>query len=179
MLFRSGRTTVVGTSGSETLTTVAGSNLLVGNGGTDTYGIVSGATVVEILNGVGPSAAGGTAPGTASGTLSFLSGSVGSTNLWFERTNGAGALSATGANLRVSVLGTSQVAIVDSFFPTVGPLKPLSSFTAGGLTLDTGFANVLAAMRAYELAHTGFSAATASGTITDPTVLAAVNAAWH
>ena len=117
--------------------------------------------------------------GTASGTLSFLSGSVGSTNLWFERTNGAGALSATGANLRVSVLGTSQVAIVDSFFPTVGPLKPLSSFTAGGLTLDTGFANVLAAMRAYELAHTGFSAATASGTITDTTVLAAVNAAWH
>ena len=68
---------------------------------------------------------------SASGTLSFLSGSVGSTNLWLDRVKPTGSVSANGTDLRVTLLGTGQSVTVDNWFGGNSNLKALSAIVAG------------------------------------------------
>ena len=167
-----GSVVTVGTAVANTLTAGSAATTLIGNGGNDIYDLASNFSQATIVNGVSGN--------SASGTLVFQSGSVAITNLWFDRVNDQGAVSGSGNDLRIDVLGTTESVTVDNWFSdSIHQALAEIEVTDGLKFVDSGLNSLLSAMSSYESAHPTFNPPTAAGTITDPTVLAAVNAAWH
>jgi hypothetical protein len=169
-----GSVVVVGTSAVNTFNAGSATTTLIGNGGNDIYDLASSFTSTTIVNGLSGN--------SASGTMAFLSPSVGTTNVWFDRVNDQGVVSSTGNNLRVDVLGTNHSVVVDSWFTGGGGQQALAEIevTAGTPKfIDTGLTSLMAAMSTYETNNPSFNPMTAPSTITNSTVLSAVNAAWH
>jgi hypothetical protein len=168
-----------GTSGDDVLVAGPTATTLVGLGGADSYQVaVTGAGTVEVLNGAAPH---GASQGQPAGEL-LLGTGVADNQLWLDRVDNTGAVSASGNNLRLVVMGTSQSMRVDDWFNPVTPAAPLSDMklTDSGLKLDAAVPTLLAAMATFEANNPGFDpTAPANPTITDPGVLAAVNNSWH
>jgi len=99
---------VVGTSGNDHLLARVEKLTIIGNGGTDIYIFGAKNTSEIILNGLSSDPA-------ASGTLQFSEGLTDRT-LWFDRVDGTGAVSATGDDLRIDVLGTTRAIMIDNWF---------------------------------------------------------------
>ena len=91
--------------------------------------------------------------------------------LWFAK---------SGNNLVVDVLGTKDQVTLKNVYAAGDTYAQVSSFSAGGLTLDTQLATLVQAMATYSAGHGAFNPQT-SGTAmpADATVQAAITAAWH
>lgn len=172
--------TTVGTAGNDTLVASAGAKTLIGLGGSDIYQVgVTGSGGVEIVNGVAASRA-------PAGELLFGAG-VSSKQLWFERVDDAGHDLATGNNLRIDVLGTSQHVTIDGWFNADAPGARLADIRLGGTgqQIDAGVATLVAAMATFEAGYQAAHGvafdptAAANAAITDPQLLAAVTGSWH
>ncbi|HUI95858.1 MAG TPA: hypothetical protein VLX44_08915 [Xanthobacteraceae bacterium] len=95
--------------------------------------------------------------------------SVSDNQLWFAR---------NGNDLDVDVLGTNEQRIVAGWYNNAN--AQVQSFqTADGLKLDSGVAQLVAAMATYSAANPGFNPATATQMPTDSGVQGAIAAAWH
>jgi hypothetical protein len=121
---------------------------------------------------------------TAAGTLSFGTG-ISSDQLWLDRVDDIGNISATGNNLRIDIMGTTSSMMVMGEFDSGNAYKQLSGLALNdsGLTLDGQLANLVQAMASFESDYyaangTSFDP-TAVSSITDSAVLSVVNADWH
>jgi trimeric autotransporter adhesin len=173
---------LVGTTGNDILTGPSGASTLIGNGGNDTYYFGAGVTQEVIFNGTTGNVA-------AQGAL-VITAANSDTALWLDRVDDNGNVSATGNNLRIDELGTTNSAIIDNWF-AAGDLNAelvelvLPGASGGALVLNAGVAALVNAMATFEASYqtshgTAFDPTNpANATITDPTVLAAVNANWH
>jgi hypothetical protein len=169
---------MLATAGADTLAGPSGVSTLIGEGRNDTYLLTASTGTETIYNGV---------PGELTeGALQLTGSSLRDTNIWLERVTDAGLVSATGNDLKVEVLGTTQAATVENWF--VNAQSQLSSIqlTTAGLSLANGqVANLVSAMASFEASypatHGGAAfnpTSPANATITNPTVLAAINADW-
>jgi len=171
---------VSGTSGNDSLDGSDGSETLVGNGGTDTYLFGRGDSVEQIVNGVASS-------NVAAGELMLGTG-ITDTNVWLDRVDSAGNVSASGANLRLDLLGTKDSVTIVNWFTGGANYAQLNDvvLSDSGLKLDTQINTLVQAMASFE-ASFGLNNGGAvfdptnpsNAVMTDPTVLAAVNSAWH
>lgn len=169
-----------GTTGNDTLDGSGGFDTLVGNGGVDTYRFGRGDGVEQIVNGVANA-------NLAAGELNLGPG-ITDANIWLDRVDSGGNVSANGANLRVDILGTRDAITIDNWFASGANYAQLGdiALSDSGLKLDAQLNTLVQAMAAFEtnfgLTNGGaaFDPTNPSNTMmTDPTVLAAVNSAWH
>jgi Ca2+-binding RTX toxin-like protein len=157
--------TLYGSIGADVLDGKGGSDIEYGSGGVDTYVLQPGYGPLTIVNGSYSSSA-------AAGTLSIEG--VDPDQLWLER---------VGNDLRIDVMGSSTSATVQNWFSSTR--NQLSDLTlnggsGGASTLDTQINLLVQAMATYSGNNAGFDPTSLSNpVVTDPTVLAAVNAAWH
>jgi hypothetical protein len=161
---------LTGGAGNDTLTGGAGNDTLVGGGGYDTYNFAqpdSGQDIIQ--NGIRGNAA-------PSGEILF-GPAIGTAKLWFAQSNN---------DLVIDVMGTTRSITVQGWFSR--PFTQVSEIDLpnGSWKLDTSGANSLVQAMAtfdsnYLASHgTAFDpTSTANSTITDSTVLAAVNSTWH
>jgi Ca2+-binding RTX toxin-like protein len=162
--------TVAGTANGETLTGDAGNNrfdgkgggdTLIGNGGYDSYVVQPGCGQTAVVNGGG----GSTGP---QGELD-IGASVADTQLWFSQ---------TGNDLRVQLMGGHDQATVQSWFASsTAQLQAIT--TADTMRLDSGVAALVSAMAGFTAANPGFDPTLATQAPADPTLQAAIAAAWH
>jgi hypothetical protein len=147
------------TDGSQTITPESLSTTLTGGSGYNSYEFDSSFGQDTINNG------GGSA---AHGEIDFASGTT-DENLWFVH---------SGNNLVIDLLGTTdQITVSGWFNGTAG--NQVQSFHAGGLTLDTQFAQLVQAMASYGAANTGFNPQTATAMPTNSALQTEIAAAWH
>jgi len=175
-----GSSVVVGTAGSDVLGGTISTTTLIGNGGDDTYLFGANCTSEIIVNGI-------SSDPTASGNLQFSAG-ITDRDLWFDRIDGNGAVSASGDNLRIDVLGTSRSVTIDNWFTQGDTYAQLSQIVLkDGMTLnDLGLTSLMQAMTTFEQnytsSHGGIAfdpTSAANPKITDPGVLAAMRSAWQ
>jgi hypothetical protein len=154
-----------GSIGADVLDGKGGSDIEYGNGGVDTYVLQPGYGPLTIANGWYSSSA-------AAGTLSIEG--VDPDQLWLER---------VGNDLRIDVMGSSTSATVQNWFSsTRNQLSDLtlSGGSEGACTLDTQLNQLVQAMATFSSNNASFDpTSSANPAVTDPTVLAAVNSAWH
>jgi Haemolysin-type calcium binding protein related domain len=161
-------------SGSDTLIASAGGQTLNGKGGVYDFGLGDGADTI-VNNGLtfGPS-----------GQLVFGSG-VADDQIWIDQVDNSGNVSSTGNNLRFDILGTSDSITVDNWYGSTSSQLSSATLSGSGLTIDAQLASLVQAMASFESSYqastgTAFDpTATANSTITNSTLLAAVNSAWH
>jgi hypothetical protein len=84
----------------------------------------------------------------------------------------------SGNNLVVDALGTNEQITLNGWY-SGNAGSQVSSFLAGGLTLDSQVQNLVQAMATYSAANPGFNPATAAAMPTDTTLQSAIAAAWH
>jgi Ca2+-binding RTX toxin-like protein len=157
----------------------SGNNTLNGAGGSDTYNFGRGMGQDIIYNGV-------SIDNNAAGTLAFGPG-ISADQLWFDRIDDTGEISATGNNLRIDIMGTTASVTVMGEFDSSNAYKQLSQYTLSdsGLALDSQFNNLVQAMATFESDYYTANGvdfdptAAANSSITDSTVLSAVSADWH
>ena len=144
---------------------------LYGNGGTDTYLFGRGSGAERVINSGGAE---------AKGELDIASG-VSSNQVWFERVDSNGAVSATGNNLCIDILGTSDRMTVENWFNQATPGAQLAEIKASdeSLMIDTQFALLVQAMATYGAEHSAFNPTTATQMPTDSSLQTALAAAWH
>jgi len=123
----------------------------------------------------------------AAGELMLGTG-ITDTNVWLDRVDSAGNVSASGANLRLDLLGTKDSVTIVNWFTGGANYAQLNDvvLSDSGLKLDTQINTLVQAMASFE-ASFGLNNGGAvfdptnpsNAVMTDPTVLAAVNSAWH
>jgi hypothetical protein len=124
---------------------------------TQTYGFGRGSGDEQIILGFG-----------AHADLDFGSG-VATNQLW---------LTQSGGNLRIDIMGThDQVTIAGWYTNPASQLQEIA--TADGSMLDTQLQKLVGAMASYSAAHPSFNPTTATQAPSDPTLQAALAAAWH
>ncbi|SIO72643.1 Haemolysin-type calcium binding protein related domain-containing protein [Burkholderia sp. GAS332] len=159
-----GNDTLYGTSGTDVFDGKGGNDVEYGKGGDDTYVMQAGYGTQTIVNGV--------YSGAAAGDLAVAG--VNPDELWLQR---------VGNDLQVDIMGSKTEATIQNWFTyTASQLSELtvSGGTAGNLTLDTQINGLVQAMATFSANNTGFDPTSSSNpVIPDPTVLAAVNTAWH
>ncbi len=158
---RAGNDSIQGNAGNDVLAGGGGNDTLVGGAGYDTYVFGSGGGQDIIVNG----AAGNSG---ASGELQFAP-DIDANELWFRQ---------TGNDLTISVMGGwDQVTVSNWFSTSTAPLQEIRA--AGGLEIDSGLAQLVQAMATYSANNPGFNPASATQAPNDPTLQAAIAAAWH
>jgi ABC-type molybdate transport system substrate-binding protein len=92
-------------------------------------------------------------------------------------------LQQVGNNLQVDVMGSTTEATIQNWFSnSYSKLSEISvsGSSSGSLVLDTQVNQLIQAMATFSANNPGFDPTSSiNPTITDPTVLAAVNNAWH
>jgi Ca2+-binding RTX toxin-like protein len=157
----------------------SGNNTLNGAGGSDTYNFGRGMGHDVIYNGI-------SSDNNAAGALNF-GHDISADQLWFDRVDDTGAISATGNNLRIDIMGTTASVTVMGEFDSSNAYKQLSQYTLSdsGLALDSQLNNLVQAMATFESDYYTTNGvdfdptAAANSSITDSTVLSAVSADWH
>jgi hypothetical protein len=171
---------VIGTGSNDTLSVDAADAAFVGNGGTDEYVFDHSNYSETILNGL-------VSGSSASSTLEFTTGAT-DRDLWFDRVDGTGAVSGSGDDLRIDILGTTRSVIIDDWFAPGDTYAQLSQIVLkDGMTLnDLGLNGLMPAMTTFEQGYaashggTAFNPGSAANSqITDPGVLAAMKSAWQ
>ncbi|MFM0158551.1 MULTISPECIES: beta strand repeat-containing protein [Paraburkholderia] len=159
-----GNDTLTGTPSAEVFDGKGGNDVEYGKGGDDTYVMQAGYGAQTIVNGV--------YSGAAAGDLAAAD--VNPDNLWLQR---------VGNDLQVDIMGSTTEATIQNWFTyTASQLSEItvSGGAAGNLTLDTQINGLVQAMATFSANNTAFDPTSSSNPIiTDPTVLAEVNAAWH
>jgi hypothetical protein len=158
-----GETTVVGasSSGDVLIASATGNNSFLNSGGANFYDFGSTFGQDTITNQLGNG-------GTAKGQVDFLAG-ITDENLWLKQ---------SGSNLLVDLLGTNdQVTLSGWYNGNAG--SQVSSFVAGGMTIDSQVQGLIQAMATYSAANPAFNPTTATAMPTDPTLQSTIAAAWH
>lgn len=106
--------------------------------------------------------------GANTGTVDFGSGLT-DENLWFQK---------SGNNLQIDVMGTNNALTIDDWFGGANAAA-VQSFMANGLTLDSQVGQLMSAMAAYSVGHSGFDPTAVSQSPNDSTLQSAIAAAWH
>jgi len=139
---------------------------VTGTPGDNTYTLQAGDGARMIVNGVSSNDA-------PSGSLSIQN--VNADNVWLQQ---------IGNDLHVDVLGTTAEATIANWFSQ--PYGELSELTVSGgsagseMLANVQVAQLIQAMASFSAGHPGFDpTAPANAVITDSTLLAAVNNAWH
>lgn len=161
----SGNDMLYGTLGADLFDGKGGNDVEVGDGGSDTYVLQPGYGSLTIVNGISSS-------NTAAGDLSIQYANP--NDIWLQR---------VGNNLQVDLMGSTTEATIQNWFSnTYSQLGEItvSGGSAGNLTVDAQINQLVQAMATFSGNNPGFDPTSASNpVITDPTVLAAVNTAWH
>jgi hypothetical protein len=162
---------VTGTTGNNPLTGTAAADLLdgkggndseTGNGGYDTYIFNSGYGALAINN-----LSGSTTVPAGQLTLGL---DLDQTDMWFIQ---------SGSNLVMDVLGTTQSITVAGWFGANASAQLAEIVGGSGLRIDTGIAQLVTAMAAYQSNYPTFSPVTAGAMPNDLTLQSAIVAAWH
>lgn len=165
MIGSTGNDTLYGTSDNDVFDGMGGTDTEIGGGGNDTYTLQPGYGALTIVNGL---------PYSYAPTGDLLLKGVDPNSIWLQQ---------VGNDLQVDIMGTSTEATIQSWFSN--PASQLSELTvsggsAGNLTLDTQIGQLIQAMATFSNNNPGFDpTSSANPTITDPTILAAVNSDWH
>ncbi|SDG42860.1 calcium-binding protein [Paraburkholderia phenazinium] len=154
-----------GTPLSDVFDSQGGADTEYGNGGNDIYVLQPGYSPVTVVNGIASN-------NVAAGDLSIEG--VNPDDIWLQQ---------VGNDLQVDIIGSTTEATIKNWFSnTYSQLGELtvSGGTGGNMTLDTQINQLIQAMATFSANNPGFDP-TSSGNplITDPTLLAAVNSAWH
>ncbi len=133
-------TTLNGTTGNDVLVPYTGNLTLAGKGGNDLYDFGKGMGQDFINNGVSTT-------NSANGTLFFGHG-IGDNQLWFDRVDATGSISATGNNLRIDIMGTTTSMTINNWYATGDTYADMAEFQVSdsGLKLDSQLANLVSAM---------------------------------
>jgi Ca2+-binding RTX toxin-like protein len=151
---------IAGNGGNDTLDGGAGNDLLIGNGGSDTYKFGVGGGRDEIAN--------GTAGGAKAGALDLGTG-IATDQLW---------LAQSGNDLTIDRMGSADSVTVAGWYAS--PSAQLQTIaTAGGMTLDAQLDSLVQAMASFSASNPGFDPTAVSQAPNDPTLQAALAAAWH
>ena len=166
-------------------TVIGSSQNLLGLGGRDlVWRLADGQVDVWELNTSNQVA--GSQVSASSGELDLGQG-INDTNVWFDRVNPNGAVSASGTDLRIDIMGTQETMTIGGWFSggsqsTVGAIK----LTGSGLMADAQISSLVQAMSTFETNYASSHGGAlfdptnaANATISDPTVLTAMNQAWH
>ena len=152
-------TSLVGTSGNDTLTATATSQELVGNGGSDTYQFGSGDGADTIVNGLS----------TNSGPTGTLELGADKGHLWFQQ---------VGNNLQIDLLGSQDhVTVAGWYGNTTSQLQEITS--SDGYNVDAQLQLLVQAMATFGANNSGFNPTTATQMPTDTSLQSALAAAWH
>jgi Ca2+-binding RTX toxin-like protein len=160
-----GGDTLAGDSGNDTLAGGSGSDLLIGGDGNDTYVFNAGDGHDLVDNQPGNSGADKV--------------QIGSSNiqLWLDR---------SGDDLDIRILGTQDRLTIDDWFVDsshqVAAVVSSNGFALGNNAVDQLVTAMAAFEAGYAASHNGLAfdpTNAANATMVDPTVLAAVNNAWH
>ena len=157
-----GADTITGTSGNDVFDGKGGNDTEIGGGGDDTYIFRQGYGQLTIDNASSSS----TVP---AGQLLLGLGLTGQ-KLWFMQ---------SGDNLTMDVLGSTDHVTVNDWFGSNQSAELASIVASDGLHLDTGLSQLISTMAAYSSSNPGFNPVTAAVMPTDPTLVAALTAAWH
>lgn len=161
----SGNDTLYGTYGADLIDGHGGNDLEIGQGGNDTYVMQPGYGALTVDNGM---------EGIPSPNGQLLIDDAAPNQIWLQR---------SGNDLHVDIMGSTTEATIQNWFSnTYSQLGELtvSGGSAGNLKVDTQINQLIQAMATFSSNNPGFDpTASANPAITDPTVLAAVNSAWH
>ncbi|MFM0047514.1 beta strand repeat-containing protein [Paraburkholderia sediminicola] len=163
-----GNDTLYGSTGDDTFDGQGGTDLEIGRGGNDTYVLKPGYGALSIENG-------NSAHWWSSGSGELAIQEAVPQDLWLQRVGNA---------LQVDLMGSSTSAtIADWYGDNYSQLAAIdvSDGTPGGsYALDSQVSQLVQAMATFSANNPGFDpTSSANPVITDPTVLAAVNTAWH
>jgi hypothetical protein len=154
-------TSIMGSSGNDTLTATGTSQALVGNGGSDTYKFGRGDGADVIQNGISSNT-------TATGELDLGTG-ITTNDLWFQH---------VGNDLVVELLGTQDRMTVAGWYANAGaPLEEIK--TAGGSMIDSQLNQLVQAMATFGANNSAFNPTTATAFPTDSTLQGVLAASWH
>jgi Ca2+-binding RTX toxin-like protein len=152
---------IIGSRGNDTLTGDAGNNILAGNGGYDAYRLGRGGGQDTVVNGL----AGNSGP---TGKLDLGAG-IAANQLWLLR---------SGSDLQIDIMGTPDHATVAGWYSS--PTTQLQQVTtADGFRLDTQLQQLVQAMAGYAGSNASFDPTAAIQAPNDPSLQAALAAAWH
>ncbi len=154
---------LAGNAGSDSFAGGAGNDVLVGNGGYDYYGFDRTGGQATITNGIAGNA-------TPTGELDF-GATIATNQLWLMR---------AGNDLQIDIMGTSSHVTVAGWY--AGAASQLQEIKTGdGSMLDGQLNSLVAAMSTFAATHPGFdpTAGANSQAPNDPTLQAALAAAWH
>jgi Ca2+-binding RTX toxin-like protein len=156
---------VNGTASSDTFDSNGRKEIEYGNGGDDTYSLQPGYAPLTIVNGM---------PyfNFPEGTLAVEGANP--DDIWLQQ---------VGNDLQVDIMGSTTEATIKNWFSNaysqLGEIT-VSGGTSGTMTLDTQIDQLIQAMATFSSNNPGFDPTSAANPmITDPTLLAAVNTAWH
>lgn len=150
-----------GASGNDTLHPNAPNEILVGNGGYDTYQFNKGNGKMVIQNGVASNNA-------ANGELDFGAG-IATNQLWFSR---------SGNDLLIQEMGTTESVNVSGWYSNgYSDLKEIK--IASGSMIDAQLANLVHTMAIFSGSHSSFNPITAISMPTDTSLQNTLAAAWH
>ncbi|MFA5952451.1 MAG: calcium-binding protein [Hyphomicrobium sp.] len=171
-----GNDTLDGGTGADTLDGGAGDDRLIGGGGADIYIVGIGSGQDNVANGYA-------SENSVAGEL-LLGNGIAETSLWLDRVTRSGAISSTGEDLRVSILGSSdQVTIADWFTSdaSYAQLSEIELADSGLVLTNSDVASLVQAMALYSSGHAGFDPATSGlrQAPDDPVLRSAIAAAWH
>lgn len=159
-----GNDTLYGTSSADVFDGKGGSDIEYSEGGSDTFIMQRDYGSQTIINSI--------YSGAAMGDLAVAG--VNPDNLWLQR---------VGNDLHVDIMGSATEATIQNWFAyTASELSEItvSGSTAGSMTIDSQINQLVQAMAAFSSSNPSFDPTSSSNpVISDPTVLAAVNSAWH
>jgi hypothetical protein len=175
-----GITDVVTSGNNDTLTAGSGNDSLTasGNGAT----LIAGSGTDHLTD----SGAGGFYEwGRGDGNATIVNGASGNAGPSNQLNFGSGVtdeqlwLVQSGNNLQIDLMGTKTHVTVSGWFSSAG--NDLSEINAGGLEIDSQVSQLVQAMATYSADNPGFNptASTSAQAPNDPTLQAAIAAAWH
>jgi len=157
--------TLYGSSTADVFDGKGGNDREIGNGGNDTYVVRASYGGLTIVNGI---------PNNNVAQGNLLVDGANPENVWLQQ---------VGTDLHVDLMGTTTSATIQNWFGS--SYSALAELTvagggSGGATLDTQVNQLIQAMATFSESNPGFDpTSSANPSITDPTLLAAVNTAWH
>ncbi|HEX2656178.1 MAG TPA: calcium-binding protein, partial [Xanthobacteraceae bacterium] len=158
-----GNDTVAGTIGNDTFYGSLGTDTLNGAGGVDTYkfGTSFGKTTINNLASDGIT--------TARGEIDF-GANINTNQLWFLQ---------SGNDLKIDLMGTQEQITVAGWYGGNARAQVQTIATADGSKLDSQLQQLVSAMATYSASNPGFDPTAATQAPNDPTLQAAISAAWH
>ena len=157
-----GDDTITVPSGAEVIDGRGGNDVINGGGGYDTYIYRQGYGNLTINNAAG----GGT---VANGELDFGAG-ITEQDLWFSQ---------NGENLEINVLGSQGQIVIGNWFDTANGAQLAEIKAYDGVEIDAGLNQLVAAMAVFQSDNSAFNPETALQMPNDPSLQAAIVAAWH